>query len=98
MFLLISIGQIISKLENNILEKYYGPSVIEIKKNYNIPEIYYLQKILFCSFNVVLKMVSLLLDNKNECEEFEFKRRYSKRRVKNVDNSQRVLSDTKISS
>jgi hypothetical protein len=76
MFLLISIGQTISKLENNILEKYYGPSVIEIKKNYNIPEIYYLQKILFCSFNVVLKMVSLLIENKNECEEFEFKRRY----------------------
>jgi hypothetical protein len=76
MFLLISTGQTISKLENDILEKYYVPCVFEIKKNYDIPEIYYLQKIIFCSFNIIVKMVSLLVENKLDCEEFEFKRRY----------------------
>jgi hypothetical protein len=76
MFLLISIGQTISKLENTILEKYYTPFVSDIKKNCHISEIYYLQKIIFGSFNIVLKMVSLLIENKIDCEEFEFKKRY----------------------
>jgi hypothetical protein len=76
MFLLISIGQLISKLENNIIEKYYNPFIVEIKKNYHIPEIYYLQKVLFSSFDIVVKMVSLIVENKIDCDEFEFKNRY----------------------
>lgn len=76
MFLLISIGQLISKLENKILEKYFNPYVNEIKKNYHILEIFYLQKILFCSFDIIIKMVSLLVENKINCDEFEFKNRY----------------------
>ena len=76
LFLLISIGQSISKLENKILENFYNIYVSKIKKNYHIPELYYLQKILFCSFDVVIKMVSLLVENKIDCEEFEFKKRY----------------------
>ena len=76
MFLLISIGHLISKLENNILEKFFNQYVDEIKKNYHILEIYYLQKILFCSFDIIIKMVSLLVENKIICDEFEFKNRY----------------------
>lgn len=76
MFLLISIGQLISKLENNIVEKFYNKYIIEIKKNINNPEIYYLQKILFGSFNIVLKMITLWIECKINCEEFEFKNRY----------------------
>ena len=76
MFLLINIGQSISKLENNILEKYYNLYVNEIRKNIHNPEIYYLHKILYSSFDLVLKMISLWIENKVECDEFEFKNRY----------------------
>lgn len=76
MFLLISIGQLITKLENNIINKFYNKYIVEIKKNINNPELYYLQKILFGSFNVVLKMITLWIDGKINCEEFEFKNRY----------------------
>lgn len=76
MFLLISIGQLISKLENNILEKYYNLYVNETRKNIHSPEIYYLHKILYSSFDLVLKMISLWIENKVKCEEFEFKNRY----------------------
>lgn len=76
MFLLISIGQMISKLENNILEKFYNPSIQEINNNITNPEIYLIHKILFSSFNIVNRLISLLMENKIECEEFEFKNRY----------------------
>lgn len=76
MFLLISIGQTISKLENNIIEKFYTPFLSEVKKNINSPETYYVQKVLFSSFDIVVKMISLWIEGKINCEEFEFKNRY----------------------
>ena len=76
MIMLMSIGQIILKLENNILENYYNPYVSKVKKNSHISEIYYLQKILFCSFNIIIKMVSLFVENKTNSFELEFKNKY----------------------
>lgn len=105
MFLLISIGQLISKLENNILEKYYNLYVNETRKNINSPEIYYLHKILFSSFDMVLKMISLWIENKADCEEFEFKNRYLIGMLENyiekficpiIPNLQLIISNNKI--
>lgn len=76
MFLLISIGHTISKLENNILENYYNPYLNAIKKNIKNPEIYYLQQILFCCLNIVIKMISLWIESEMNSEEFEFKNNY----------------------
>ena len=105
MFLLISIGQLISKLENNILEKFYNPYVNETRINIYSPEIYYLHKILFSSFDIVLKMISLWIENKVECDEFEFKNRYLIGMLENyvekficpiIPNLQLIISNNKI--
>jgi hypothetical protein len=104
-FLLISIGQSISKLENNIIENYYNLYINQTKINVYCPEIYYLHKILFNSFDIVLKMISLWVENKVECEEFEFKNRYLIGMLENyiekficpiIPNLQLIISNNKI--
>lgn len=76
MCLLVSIGFVLSKLEKDLQEQYYNPLIIEIQKNKDIPEIFYLQKILYCSFEIIVKMVSLVIENKINYPEFELKSRY----------------------
>lgn len=105
MFLLISIGQLISKLENKIVEDFYNPCVKQTRININSPEIYYLHKILYSSFDIVLKMISLWIENKVDCEEFEFKNRYLIGMLENyiekficpiIPNLQLIISNNKI--
>ncbi len=75
MFILIQVGQEISRLENIIVENYYNlyvKHVLNDKKNSNI---YYLQKILFNSFDVVNRLANLLISNKN-IDEFDYKSKY----------------------
>jgi len=78
MFMLINISQEISKLEIIIIEEYYNNYIGKINKNLKNPEIYYLQKILFSSFNIIITMIMLYMVNKDKTnsEEFEFKNRY----------------------
>lgn len=104
-FLLISIGQLISKLENKILENFYTPCVNQTRINIHSPEIYLLHKILYDSFDIVLKMISLWIENKVDCEEFEFKNRYLIGMLENyiekficpiIPNLQLIISKNKI--
>ena len=79
MFMLINIGQEVSKLENKIIEEFYNKYVNKVNENIKNPEIYNLQKILFNSFNIILTMVMLYMvnkTNKTNNEDFEFKNRY----------------------
>jgi hypothetical protein len=76
MFMLINLGQEISKLENNIINKYYTKFTENVNQNNTDPNIYNLQKILYSSFNTLLLMTMLWIVNKRDTEEFEYKSRY----------------------
>lgn len=84
--ILMTIGQQITKLEIDMLNNYYNPCVDLItSKNPNIldflqinsvPEIYFLQKILFDNLNIILKMCSLVVNNKLQSIDLELKNKY----------------------
>lgn len=84
MFELININQEISRLENILIEEYYNKFVKEflsigdevddnIKHN---PNLYYIQKILFETFDVLNSMVMLWILNAKDTEDFDYKSRY----------------------
>jgi len=78
MFILIAIGQEISRLENILVEQYYNKFVKQFFSSGTNPnmDLYNIQQILFFTFNVLMNMVMLWVLNSKESEEFEFKSRY----------------------
>jgi hypothetical protein len=76
MLILIRIGQEISRLENIIVEDHYNLYVRNVFNDKTNSNIYYLQKILFDSFDIVNRLVNLWMINKKNSEEFDFKSRY----------------------
>jgi len=82
MFELINISQEISRLENILIEEYYNKFVKEflsigdddnIKQNANL---YYIQKILFETFDILNSMIMLWILNAKDTEDFDYKSRY----------------------
>ena len=78
MFLLINIGQEISRLETILIEEHYNKFVNNFLSNTSERNInlYNIQKILFNSFEIILTMVMLWITNIKDSEEFEYKSRY----------------------
>ena len=78
MFILIVIGQEISILENILVNQFYNKFVKQFLSNTIEHDInlYNTQKILFCSFDILMNMVMLCVLNSIESEEFELKSRY----------------------
>ena len=75
-FLLLSISNLIIKIEDNIIKNFYNPYINNIKNNINNPNIYNLHKILFNIFNIILQMITLIITNDNKSYEFQFKKDY----------------------
>jgi hypothetical protein len=78
MFILISIGQEVTRLENILVEQYYDKFVKEFLSNVAVHnmDLYYVQKILFSCFDILVNMVMLWVSNLKDSEEFEYKSRY----------------------
>lgn len=76
MFILINVGQEISRLENIIVETHYKTYIKKVQADLTNPNMYYLQKILFESFDIVNCLTMLWMINKSNSEEFEYKSRY----------------------
>jgi hypothetical protein len=83
MFMLINLGQKLSSIEKNIIENFYNNYVKIVLNDFKNPNIYYLQKILFVSINIIINMVMLWILNESsgagsesESDEFEYKSRY----------------------
>lgn len=69
-FELISLGQSISKIEKEIIEKYFIPMITNICENSENnseidSEIYYLEKIVFGFIEIIIKMSSLMINSYN---------------------------------
>ena len=76
MLLLINYGHEISGLENKIINDYYKKYIEILKKDINAPELYYLQKIIYCVLSIMITMVSLYFTKKTDSDEFKFKNAY----------------------
>lgn len=78
--ILIQVGTELSRLEKILINNYYNVFLNSIKEHNLTPDmnLYYLQKIIYYSTDIILRMLELLFENKNKLsrEYLEYKNRY----------------------
>lgn len=76
MLMLIRLGQELNLMEKKIIDNYYNMYIEYVKKDINDPQIYYLLKIFYTLLNLIIKMTMLMVSNKSDTVEYEYKSRY----------------------